>query len=260
MLEVLIASRPQRQAAPAAYAGAFLFHAVMLSLGIVTTGVTVHAVSRQVDDTTLIFLPRLDPVRSSQVSRPGVPGGGGPGSGGSGIVMAVDPPALGFQVIDVVSAVPTGLPSLNEGGTRFDPRDYTGRGVEGGAGWGVVGGTGSADQDRPPEGNTGLVYSMSLVDERFVPAEMLVQPKLVYPAALQAAGIPGRAELQFVIDTTGLIEAPSVTVLTATHEAFANAARESIAEVRFAPARYGGRAVRQLSRLPIKFVLHAGTG
>lgn len=259
MLEVLIASRPTRQAAPAAFAGAFLFHAVMLSLGIVTTTVTVEAVRRAVDDTTLIFLPRLDPVRAQQASpRPGVPGGGG--SGGSGVMLAVDPPALGFQVVDLVSAVPTSLPGLDEGLRHFDPRDFTGRGVEGGAAWGVVGGTGSADQDRPPEGNTGVIYSASLIDERFVPAMILVQPRLVYPAALEAAGIGGRAELQFVIDTAGLIEDASVKVLLATHEAFANAAKQSIAEVRFAPATYGGHPVRQLSKLPFKFVVRTGTG
>lgn len=255
MLEVLVASHPTRQAAPAAFAGAFLLHAVLLSLGIVTTTVTVEAVRRAVDDTTLMFLPRLEPVRTQQGLRPGLPGGGGQGSGGPGIVMVADPPPLGFQAIDIVNAVPTTLPNAGEGLKRFDPRDYTGRGVEGGAGWGVIGGTGSADQDRPPDGNTGLVYSMSLVDERFVPAEMLVAPKLVYPAALEAAGIPGRAELQFIIDTAGTIEAPSIQVLAATHEAFAVAARESLAEVRFIPAHYGGHLVRQLSKIPFRFTL-----
>lgn len=255
MLEVLIASQPKRQAAPAAFAGAVLLHATLLSLGIVTTGVTVQAVSRAVDDTTLIFLPRLEPVRTQQVARPGVPGGGGQGSGGSGIVMVSDPPPLGFQAVDIVNAVPTTLPGITEGIQRFDPRDYTGRGVEGGASWGVIGGTGSADQERPPEGNTGLVYSMSLVDERFVPAEMLVPPRLVFPRALQEAGIPGRAELQFIIDTTGLIEGTSIQVLTATHEAFANAARDGLVEARFAPARYGGHTVRQLSKMPFRFTL-----
>ncbi len=255
MLEVLVASRPTRQAAPAAFVGAFLFHAAMLSLGIVTTTVTVEAVRRAVDDTTLIFLPRLEPVRTQQAARPGVPGGGGPGADGSGIVMVADPPPLGFQAIDIVNAVPTTLPTASEGLQRFDPRDYTGRGVEGGAAWGIIGGTGSADQERPPEGNSGLVYSMSLVDERFIPAEMLVGPKLVYPKALEAAGIPGRAELQFIIDTAGVIEGPSIQVLTATHEAFATAARESLAEVRFAPAHYGGHLVRQLSKMPFRFTL-----
>jgi TonB family protein len=259
MLEVLVASRPQRQAAPAAFFGAALLHVTLLSLGIVTTGVTVRAVQRAVDDTTLIYLPRLDPVRAQQDARPGIPGGGGSGSG-TGLVVAVDPPALGFQVVDVVSAVPTSLPGIDASTRSIDPRDYTGRGVEGGAGWGVIGGTGSADQERPPEGTSGIVYAMSLVDERFTPAEMLVPPRLVYPRAMEAAGITGQALLQFVVDTAGLIEEPSVNVISTTHEAFAVAARESLAEVRFAPALYGGRPVRQLSRLPVKFTMKAREG
>lgn len=260
MLEVLIASRPQRQAAPAAFFGAALLHATLLSLGIVTTGVTVQAVARAVDDTTLIYLPRLDPVRAQQVSRPGVPGGGGPGSGGPGLVLTVDPPALGFQAVDIVSAVPTSIPGIESSSRTFDPRDYTGRGVEGGAGWGVIGGTGSADQVRPPEGTQGIVYAMSLVDDRFTPAQLLVPPHLVYPPAMEAAGISGQALLQFIVDTTGVIEEPSVQVVSSSHEAFAVAAREGLTEVRFAPAHYGGRAVRQLSRLPVKFTYKVRPG
>lgn len=253
MLEVLVASRPSHQAEPAAVFGAALLHATLLSLGIVTTGVTVQAVARAVDDTTLIYLPRLDPVRTPQVSRPGIPGGGGPGSGGPGLVVSVDPPPLGFQVVEAVTTVPTGIPGVDPAARYIDPRDYTGRGVEGGAGWGVIGGTGSAEQPRPAEGDGGIVYAATLADERFAPAELLVPPRLVYPPALEAAGIAGRVTLQFIIDTAGVVEGPSVKVLATTHEAFANAAREGLAEARFTPARFGGHPVRQLSRLPVKF-------
>jgi TonB family protein len=258
MLEVLVASHPPRQAAPAAFFGAALLHATLLTLGIVTTGVTVQAVARAVDDTTLIYLPRLDPVRTQQAPRPGILGGGGPGSGGLGIVMSANPPPLGFQVVDVVNTVPTGIPNVDQTGRAFDPRDFTGRGVEGGAGWGVIGGTGSVDQIGPPEGSGEIIYASTVADDRFTPAELLVPPHLVYPPALEAAGIPGRATLQFIIDTVGLVELPSVQVLSATHEAFATAARESISEIRFAPARFGGHPVRQLSRLPVKFTVHPG--
>ncbi len=260
MLEVLVASRPHRQAEPAAFIGAALLHATLLSLGIVTTGVTVQMVSRAVDDTSLIYLPRLDPIRAPRVPRSGIPGGGSPGAGGPGIVMAVDPPPLGFRVIDLVSLVPTSLPGLTENTRSFDPRDYTGRGVEGGAAWGVVGGTGSADQPRPPEGTEGLVYAASLVDDRFVPAELLVPPRLVYPRPLEAAGVAGRVTLQFIIDTTGQVEIPSVLVLASTHEAFAEAAREGLTAARFSPARYGGHPVRQLSRLPVRFTQPTSPG
>ncbi len=56
-------------------------------------------------------------------------------------VVAANPPPQGFQVVTPPADIPTEIPpvNLNE---KFDPRDFTGKGVEGGIGTGVVGGTG----------------------------------------------------------------------------------------------------------------------
>ena len=56
--------------------------------------------------------------------------------------------ARGFQVIDAIGAIPTDIPPVDPNMRAIDARDFTGRGVEGGVGWGVVGGKGPADQ--PP--------------------------------------------------------------------------------------------------------------
>ncbi|MDX2121549.1 MAG: energy transducer TonB, partial [Gemmatimonadota bacterium] len=135
----------------------------------------------------------------------------------------------------------------------LDARDFTGRGVEGGVGWGVAGGTGPADQ--PPGQIAELLYSASTEDVRFTPAELVRQPAFTYPVVLQAAGIPGRVVLQFIIDTLGTVEPASITVLERSHEAFAIAAREGVMGARFQPALYGERPVRQLSKWPVKFAL-----
>jgi TonB family protein len=258
MLEVLVASHPRGQARPAAFLGASLFHVFALASCIVGTRTTVQVVSRVVDDTTLIFLPRLAAPAVPQPPHPaGRPGGGGGGGEGGTLVLSANPPPRGFQVVDIVSTVPTALPGVDPNQRFLDPRDFTGRGVEGGLGWGVVGGTGPADQ-APPEAVAGEgLYAAELVDARFVPAELVVQPRFAYPRLLLEAGIAGRVTIQFIVDTVGLVEPTSVVVLSTTHEAFAGAAREGILEARFTPAQYGGHTVRQLSRMPVSFKTRA---
>ena len=253
MLEVLVASRPHGQRRPAAFLVAASFHAAFLGLCVATSGVTVKTASRAVDDTTLIFLPRLAPLAVTQPPhRAGRPGGGGGDEGGV-VVLSANPPPRGFQVVDLVSTVPTELPGVAAGLRALDPRDFTGRGVEGGVGWGVVGGTGAADQP-VPEGPIGdALYAAELEDARFSPAEMVTQPRFLYPRVQLAAGIAGRVILQFIVDTLGQVEPTSIEVLSSTHQAFAGAAREGILTSRFTPARYGGHTVRQLSRMPVSF-------
>jgi TonB family protein len=212
--------------------------------------VTVQVASRPVEDTSLIFLPRLEPPKLANPPRPvGRPGGGGEGLG---LILSANPPARGFQVVDAVAAVPTGIPGIDPNARYLDPRDFTGKGIEGGRGWGVLGGTGDPDQE-VPAGNGSAIYAAELEDARFAPAEMVVQPRFVYPRILLEAGVNGRVTLQFIVDTMGGVEPRSVEVLQTTHEAFAEAARDGILEARFEPARYGGQHVRQLSRMPVSF-------
>jgi TonB family protein len=252
MLEVLVASRPSGQTRPVGFFTATALHASFLGLCLLTSGVTVQVASRAVDDTTLIFLPRLDPPKVEMAPRVlGRPGGGG--GDGSGFIMSADPPPRGFQAVDIVASVPTGIPGIDPNARYLDPRDFTGKGVEGGRGWGVVGGVGDPDQVVPTAQGEAAIYAAELEDARFSPAEMVVQPKFVYPRLLMEQGVAGRVTLQFIVDTLGDVEPRSVEVLKSTHEAFASAAKDGILEARFEPARYGGHHVRQLSRMPVSF-------
>lgn len=258
MLEVLVASRPGAQAKPASFVGASLLHVAALALCVIGTRTTVKIEQRAVDDTTLIFLPRLGPPPAApsaprQAGRPGVAGG----DEGSGMVLSANPPPRGFQVVDAVSSVPTDIPGVDPNQRFLDPRDFTGHGVEGGVGWGVAGGTGAADQPAPETSLGNALYAMELQDARFEPAALVIQPRFVHPRVLLAAGIGGEVTIQFIVDTLGLVEEPSIKVLSSTREAFATAVREGIVEARFAPARYGKHAVRQLTRLPVSFVVLA---
>jgi protein TonB len=217
---------------------------------------TVQAVHGPRVDTTLVFLPRLS---APAVDRPPPPIGRGSGPGGpsTGVVLAANPPPRGFQVVGAVTAVPTDIGPPDPNQRAIDPRDFTGRGVEGGVGWGVVGGTGPADQPMPEAGVTELLYLAETADAHFTPAELAVPPTFVYPRVLAGAGVVGRVVVQFIVDTLGRVEPGSVRILETSHPAFAEATQSGVLEARFRPATFGGHVVRQLSRLPVRYSLRS---
>lgn len=93
-------------------------------------------------------------------------------------------------------------------------------------------------------------WSAASVDD---PVEILEQPPVRYPPGLAQAGIVGRVELEYVVDTTGRAEAGTVRTLTTTHPEFAAAARTTVLGSRYRPARLRGTAVRQLVRQSFRF-------
>jgi TonB family protein len=232
-----------------------VLHGLFLALCVYGTRTAVATVKEIVADTTLFYLPRLGPAATERLPvRAAERGGGGGGGGnGPGLVLTANPPPRGFQVVEAVGDIPTEIPPIDPGARILDPRDYSGRGAEGGVGWGVVGGTGPADQV-PGEIREAL-YTAESRDVRFTPAEVLIKPTFKYPVVLLEAGVDGRALVEFVIDTVGDVEPTSVRILEKTHEAFADAARTGVLEARFTPARYGERAVRQLSKWPVRFTI-----
>lgn len=91
---------------------------------------------------------------------------------------------------------------------------------------------------------------MEAVDE---PVEVISQPTPRFPPALAGAGIGGRVELEYVVDTTGRAEPGSLRSLASAHPAFEAAARVSVVAARYRPARVRGRVVRQLVRQTLSF-------
>jgi hypothetical protein len=59
------------------------------------------------------------------------------------------------------------------------------------------------------------------------PVDVIDQPAPRYPAALEQAGIIGRVELEYVVDTTGRAEPGSLRTLLTTHPAFEGPRRTS---------------------------------
>ena len=151
----------------------------------------------------------------------------------------VDVPQLkGFQTVVAPTDIPTNIPPINLQ-EHFDPKDYTGTGVEGGIGTGIV-----------PSGDQ--VFMESVVEER---PEMLTHPPLQYPDLLRQAGVQGRVLVQAIIDTSGRAEPASVKVIQSPNPGFDQSAKQMVLKALFRPARVHGRAVRVLVNLPIDFTI-----
>jgi len=150
-------------------------------------------------------------------------------------------PLRGFQTVVVPSEIPTSIPSVDLQ-QHFDPKDYSGIGVEGGRADGVV-----------PRGDA--VYAEAVVEER--PA-LLSAPPPPYPDLLKQSGIEGRVLLRAIVDTTGHAEPNSVEIISSPNPGFNVPARMWVLRAVFRPARLHGQAVRVHVTLPIDYSLRRG--
>jgi len=162
----------------------------------------------------------------------------------------VDPPPVqlvdalkGFQTVAVPAQIPTDIPPVDLQ-QRFDPKDYSGSGIEGGRANGMV-----------VSGSE--IYAETLVEER--PA-LLSAPPPVYPGLLKQAGIQGRVILRAVIDTTGRVEPASVRIMKSPNPAFDQPTKDWVLKALFRPARLHGRGVRVFINLPVDYSLTAASG
>lgn len=67
-----------------------------------------------------------------------------------------------------------------------------------------------------------------------------------YPELLRRAQVQGEVVVQFVVDTLGRVEVPTMSVFESTHELFTASVRDRLATLRFVPAMNQGHRVRQL--------------
>ena len=140
---------------------------------------------------------------------------------------ALDVPLKDFQTVTVPALIPIAIPSVNLQ-ERFDPKDFTGVGVEDGT---VTSVALAPDQ----------VCEPGVLDD---PPVLLSSPPLDYPPLLRQAGIAGRVVVLAVIDTTGRAEPASVRVIQGAYPEFDQPSKQWMLNALFRPARAGGRRVR----------------
>jgi TonB family protein len=172
-------------------------------------------------DTTVVFLQQQQQKQPDQPPPP-----------------TIDVPLKGFQTVVAITDIPKNIPPVNLQ-EHFDPKDFSGAGVEGGLASGV---TPSSDQ----------VFSSDVVQEK---PERLSSPPLAYPELLRQAGIEGVVTIQAIVDTSGRVEANSIKVMASANPAFDQSAKNLVAKTLFRPARVYGHAVRVLISIPVNFQL-----
>jgi len=155
--------------------------------------------------------------------------------------VQITEPLRGFQTVVVPNEIPTAIPPVDLQ-QHFDPKDYSGVGVEGGRADGIV----------PRED---AVYAEAVVEER--PA-LLSAPPPPYPDLLKQAGIQGRVLLRAIVDTSGHAEPNSVEIISSPNPGFDAPARMWVLRAVFRPARLHGQAVRVHVTLPIDYSLRRG--
>jgi protein TonB len=239
MLNTLVASQPVSWAGRYFSAGSVssvVHSAIIVSLALAT--VRGRPIVAPVVDTTMVFVSsqtQSEPAKPEPIEDEGIR---------RQLVLAGEP-LRGFQTIAALSEVPSVIPAVDLS-ERFDPRDYSGVGVEGGVADGVP-----IDPAVVTAGT--VVYAANVTEE---PPELLQAGELVYPPILRQAGVEGKVTLEFVVNTEGRVEANTVRIAQCTHLGFSAAAVEVARHALFRPGRVGGRAVRVLVRMPVDFVLN----
>jgi periplasmic protein TonB len=159
--------------------------------------------------------------------------------------VVVAPPPKGFQVLRAPVKIDIKIPEIDLSKAVTNEADFSGKGVKGGVGTGVVGGTGPVVTDQ--------TYFEFQVER---PASMLDDsPKPKYPAVLESSGIPGEVQAQFVVTSSGKADMASFKVLKSTNELFAQAVKNVLPRMRFSPAQIGGKAVNQLVQQSFQFAV-----
>jgi protein TonB len=158
-------------------------------------------------------------------------------------VVVKPPPPKGFQVLRAPLKIDIKIPEIDLTKAITNESDFSGKGVKGGTGSGVVGGI----------ANTNQTYFEFQVEK---PAEMLAEsPKPKYPSVLESSGIAGEVQAQFVVSSAGKADMDSFKVLKSTNELFTQAVKNVLPRMRFSPAMIGGKPVNQLVQQSFQFAV-----
>jgi protein TonB len=225
VFDVLIESKPKRQGIGKSLPSSIfslVMHGVLIYAAVMATMKGDDVLQETVADTQMVFLEEQEPEPEEPQAPP--------------------PPPKGFQTLMAPVEIPTSIPpiDLNE---RFDPRNFTGVGVEMGVATGVEV-TGPVDLTQ--------VFIEAVVDE---PPERISFPAPEYPRILLEAGVEGMVVLEAIIDTTGHAEPASIKVVSSTNRAFEAPAKEAMRKALFRPGRVRGQPVRVLVQMPLRFVI-----
>jgi protein TonB len=158
-------------------------------------------------------------------------------------VVVKPPPPKGFQVLRAPVKIDIKIPEIDLSKAITNENDFSGKGVKGGTGNGVVGGI----------ANTNQTYFEFQVEK---PAESMPDnPKPKYPSVLESSGIAGEVQAQFVVKSDGKADMDTFKTLKSTNELFTQSVKNVLPRMRFSPAQIGGKPVNQLVQQAFQFAV-----
>ena len=230
MFENLIESKPRRERTLGETIASVIAHVIVIAVAVKLTSGAAETVKKILADSHMLFIKAPEPPPP-------------PPPPDQKVVVSANPPPQGFQTIMPPRVIPTEIPpvNLNE---KFDPKNFSGKGVEGGLATGVVGGTGPV--------TTQDTYTEAQVDDPMLQTNC---PEPKSPPALKTVGVQGSVTLRYVVGTDGRAEPGSVRVVNSTNKAFEEPAVETINKCTYKPAKIKGTPVRQLVEQNVRFTI-----
>lgn len=223
MFENLIETKPKKPKTLKGMAISVVVHIVLVSLAVYGTLQAKEAIEKpKAEKVEFVVMKKDEPPPPVKEPEPAPP-----------------PQVKGFQVLVAPIKIPDVLPDIDLSQKVTDEADFSGKGVMGGIGRGVV----VPDQ----------TYFEFQVEKQVAPAPGNPPPR--YPDMLRSANVEGEVLVQFVVDTTGRVEMSTFKVLKSSHDLFTSAVRQNLGASRYYSAEIGGRKVKQLVQQPFNFTL-----
>jgi protein TonB len=91
------------------------------------------------------------------------------------------------------------------------------------------------------------------VEQEVVAIASSIRPQ--YPDALRSSGVEGKVDAEFIVNEKGRAERESLKILSTSHKLFADAVTRALPQMRFKPAKIGGKPVSQLVQQQFVFRL-----
>jgi periplasmic protein TonB len=239
MFDNLIESKAAKQKRAGGLVASFVVHAIVITATVYATYAVGGALEKpKAEKVDFVQVKKDEPPPPKTEVKPPPPD----------VVMKAPPPK-GFQVLTAPIKIPDVIPNIDLSKAVTNEEDFSGKGVAGGIAKGVVGGT----PQKIDENQTFMDYQ---VEKQVAPYPNNPAPR--YPDMLRSANVEGEVVVQFTVDTTGRAEMSTVKIIKSTHDLFTNSVKSALPNMRFYPAEYGGKKVKQFVQMPFQFNLTKG--